>query len=102
MRNAWRWLGGMLATTAALAAAADPGVTATTILLGQSAAFTGPAHELGIEMRAGAMAYFQAVNAPGRVNGPQTESRSRLEGQESHPAAAHPDTRVRGALLFAF
>ena len=74
MRNALRWLGGILATTAALAAAAaDPGVTATTILLGQSAAFTGPAQELGIEMRAGAMAYFQAVNAAGGVNGRKIE-----------------------------
>src|SRR5260370_39428697 len=52
----------------AMAARADPGVTPTTILIGESAAFTGPASELGTEMRAGALAYFQAINAAGGVN----------------------------------
>ncbi len=50
-------------------AVADPGVTPKSILIGQSAAFSGPAMELGTEMRAGALAYFQAINAAGGVNG---------------------------------
>src|SRR5271156_1422134 len=69
MRSAWRLLGGILVAATALAARAEPGVTATTIVLGQSAAFSGPASELGTEMRAGALAYFQAINAAGGVNG---------------------------------
>ena len=52
----------------AAAAATDPGVTPTTILIGESAAFSGPASALGNDMRAGAMAYFQAVNAAGGIN----------------------------------
>ena len=53
-----------LAIAAATTAAAQ-GVTADTIVLGQSAVFTGPAQDLGIEMRNGAMAYFNYINAQG-------------------------------------
>lgn len=45
------------------------GVTADTITLGQSASLTGPSEELGREMKAGAEAYFTAVNDAGGVNG---------------------------------
>jgi len=70
------------------AQAADPGVTPTSILIGQSAAFTGPAMELGTEMRAGALAYFQSVNAAGGINGRKIELRSLDDGYEP---AASPD-----------
>ena len=58
-----------LALGAALAAGAETGVTEGQILLGQSAVFTGPAADLGTEMRNGALAYFNHVNAQGGVNG---------------------------------
>ena len=45
------------------------GVTADTIVLGQSASLSGPLEELGREMKAGAEAYFNAVNDAGGVNG---------------------------------
>ena len=45
------------------------GVTADAITLGQSASLTGPMSELGAEMKAGAEAYFNAVNEAGGVNG---------------------------------
>jgi ABC-type branched-subunit amino acid transport system substrate-binding protein len=51
------------------AAAQTPGVTANSILLGQSAAFSGPAAQLGIEMNAGAVAYFDYINKQGGVHG---------------------------------
>jgi branched-chain amino acid transport system substrate-binding protein len=56
---------------AALAASlhAEPGVTPTSILIGQSAAFSGAASELGTEMRTGAAAYFRVINAAGGVKG---------------------------------
>ncbi len=44
------------------------GVTADTILLGQSAALSGPAEALGKEMKAGAEAYFKVVNDAGGIN----------------------------------
>ena len=39
------------------------------IVLGQSAAFTGPAAQLGIQMNAGAKIFFDSLNASGGVNG---------------------------------
>ena len=45
------------------------GVTADTITIGQSASLTGPSEELGRDMKAGADAYFNAINEAGGVNG---------------------------------
>jgi ABC-type branched-subunit amino acid transport system substrate-binding protein len=61
---------------AALAAAAlsplaafAQGVTADTILVGQTGALTGPADEIGTASKAGIEAYFNAVNAAGGIGG---------------------------------
>jgi branched-chain amino acid transport system substrate-binding protein len=51
------------------AARAEPGVTPTTIVIGQSVSLTGPTGTLGQEMQAGALAYFNHVNKHGGVNG---------------------------------
>ncbi len=45
------------------------GVTAEVITIGQSASLTGPSEELGREMKAGADAFFNAINEAGGVNG---------------------------------
>lgn len=50
-------------------ALAETGVTPAEIVLGQSAAFKGPAAGLGTEIWRGAQACFDAVNAQGGVNG---------------------------------
>jgi len=49
------------------------GVTADKILLGQSAVFSGPAAQLGIQMRNGIKAYLDAVNERGGVHGRKLE-----------------------------
>ncbi|HKW36783.1 MAG TPA: ABC transporter substrate-binding protein [Burkholderiales bacterium] len=59
------------------------GVTSKTILLGQSAAFSGPAAKLGIEMNAGTKAYFDHVNAQGGVFGRRIELKTRDDRYES-------------------
>jgi ABC-type branched-subunit amino acid transport system substrate-binding protein len=102
MGNTSRWLGGILAGAFALAANADPGVTSTSILIGQSAAFTGPASELGTEMRAGAMAYLQAVNAAGGVNGRKIELRSLDDGYEGDRAAANTKKLIEEGVFLLF
>ena len=102
MGNAWRWLGGIVATVVALSVGAEPGVTATTILIGQSAAFTGPASELGTEMRAGAAAYFQAINAAGGVNGRKIEMRSLDDGYEGDRAAANTKKLIDDGVFLLF
>ena len=65
-----------IALSAAIAVAAffaqlthAQGVTADTITIGQSASLTGPSAELGVEMKAGADAYFSAINEAGGING---------------------------------
>jgi branched-chain amino acid transport system substrate-binding protein len=55
--------------TGTVHAQASTGVTDTEVVLGQSAALSGPAATLGVEMRDGALAYFDAVNARGGING---------------------------------
>ena len=45
------------------------GVTADSISIGQSGALTGPADEIGKDMKAGAEAYFNAVNQGGGIAG---------------------------------
>jgi len=60
-----------------------PGVTPKTIVLGQSAAFTGPAAQLGIQMNAGTKAYFDHVNARGGVFGRKIELKTRDDRYEA-------------------
>jgi len=51
------------------AAHAAPGVSAESIVIGQSAAFSGSAAPLGVAMRDGANLYFDEVNRAGGVHG---------------------------------
>ena len=55
------------------ASAAENGVTNDKIVLGQAAVFTGPAAQLGIQMRNGIKAYFDQVNEKGGVHGRKLE-----------------------------
>lgn len=77
------------------------GLTAGTIVIGQSAATSGPASELGTEMRAGALAYFNAVNARGGVNGRRIELRTLDDGYEPDRAAANTRRFVERDEVFA-
>ena len=49
------------------------GITDDSVLFGQSAAFTGPSQELGLEMRLGIQAAFHEQNQAGGVHGRQLE-----------------------------
>ena len=68
------------------------GITPNSILIGQSAAFTGPAAQLGIQMRDGAKLWFDYVNAQGGINGRKIELRSRDDKYESKVAAENTKT----------
>ena len=65
------------------------GVTADTIIIGQSAVLSGPAEALGREMKAGADAYFDVVNASGGINGRKIKLVSLDDGYEPDRAAAN-------------
>jgi branched-chain amino acid transport system substrate-binding protein len=89
-----------LATSAACAQAA-PGVTPDSILLGESAAFTGPAQQLGIQMRDGMMLWFNHVNAQGGVHGRTIRLTSRDDGYESDRAAENTRKLIETDKVFA-
>ncbi len=59
------------------------------ILLGQSAPFTGPAAQLGIQFYLGAKLYFDATNAKGGVNGKTIELLKLDDGYEPERSAAN-------------
>ncbi len=89
-RLCWALFSAML-PTAVLA----QGVTATTITLGQSAALTGNAAALGIEMKLGAEAYFESVNKKGGVNGRMIKLVTLDDGYEPERAKANTQKLIQ-------
>lgn len=68
---------------------AAPGVFEDRILFGQSAAFEGPAQELGRSMQAGILAAFKEINDQGGVHGRRLELRSLNDSYEPDKAIAN-------------
>lgn len=64
------------------------------IVLGQSAAFSGPAAYLGTQMNRGAKVFFDAVNAAGGVNGSTIELRTLDDGYEPERCKANTERFV--------
>ena len=100
---------GLLASAAlaivAAPAIAQDGVTDKMIVIGQSAAFTGPAAQLGIQMRSGAKLWIDHVNAAGGIHGRQIDLRTRDDKYESTLAAENTRkfiTEDRVFALFAY
>ena len=79
----------------------DPGVTDDRILFGQSAAFTGPAQELGAGMRLGIRAAFDEVNRQGGVNGRRLELMSVDDEYEPEMAIANTIHLINEEEVFA-
>jgi branched-chain amino acid transport system substrate-binding protein len=66
---------------------AQQGVSEREITIGQFAALTGPAAQLGLRMQEGIKAQFDAVNKAGGINGRQIKLVSRDDGYEPEKAA---------------
>ena len=81
--------------------AAVPGVTATSIRFGQSAAFSGPAQELGRNMRLGIEAAFHEANRGGGVHGRSLELVSRDDAYEPEAAIANTVHLIEVDQVFA-
>ncbi len=73
---------------------AENGVTDKEIVVGQFAALSGPAAQLGVRLNVGIQAYFKAVNDQGGVNGRTLRLLTRDDGYEPDRAVA----AVRGLL----
>ena len=84
-----------------LQAAPVPGVSATRIRFGQSAAFSGPAQELGRNMRLGIEAAFREVNERGGVHGRRLDLISRDDAYEPEAAIANTFHLIETERVFA-
>ena len=78
-----------------------PGVTPDKILIGQAAVFSGPAAQLGIQMRNGVKAYFDLVNEKGGVNGRKLELISEDDRYEASVAPAASKKLIEQHKVFA-
>lgn len=65
------------------------GVEDSRIVLGQSAPFSGPANQLGLQFHLGAQLHFEAVNAKGGVNGRRIELQRSDDGYEPERCATN-------------
>lgn len=81
--------------------AAAQGVTPDKIILGQAAVFTGPAAQLGIQMRNGIKAYFDYVNERGGVHGRKLELVTEDDRYEQPAAPAASKKLIEEHKVFA-
>jgi branched-chain amino acid transport system substrate-binding protein len=82
----WGALAGLAGGTVSSSARAETGVTERQVLVGEFAAFSGPAAQLGERLKVGIEACFNSVNARGGVNGRQLKLVSRDDGYEPDKA----------------
>ncbi len=78
-----------------------PGVTAKSILLGQSAAFSGPAAQLGIQMNIGTKAYLDHINAQRGVYGRKIALKTRDDRYEANLCADATTKLIEEDKVFA-
>ena len=79
----------------------ETGVSDQRILFGQSAAFSGPAQELGINMRKGILAAFKEANDDGGVHGRMVELTSRDDAYEPEAAIDNTTSLIKEEGIFA-
>jgi branched-chain amino acid transport system substrate-binding protein len=99
-RHALRQLAGAAAATVALPLWAQS--SGKNIVLGQSAAFSGPAAQLGEQFKRGALLYFDRLNAKGGVNGRTIELKSIDDGYEPDRCKANTDKLIKDGVFALF
>lgn len=92
---------GLLLAGAALAAAAEDGVTDTSILIGQTIGLTGTLAGPVKEMNEGSNAYFASINRQGGVNGRKIELRILDDKYLPELSAANAETLIKKDHVFA-
>ncbi len=78
-----------------------PGVSSQRVLFGQSAAFSGPASELGVNMKQGILAAFDEANRQGGVHGRLLELVSLDDAYEPEAAIANTIRLIDEEEVFA-
>lgn len=82
-------------------AAAEPGITDSSITLGMSAPLSGPNGAYGVEMREVINAYFAQVNKNGGVNGRKLVLEALDDGYETDRTVANTRTLINDKQAFA-
>lgn len=90
-----------LILSAGIDARADTGVNDKEILVGQFAAMSGPAAQLGQRLNAGIQAYFKAVNEQGGIHGRTLRLLTRDDGYEPDRAVAAVKGLIEQDQVFA-
>ena len=72
------------------------------IVLGQSAAFSGPAAQLGVQMNRGAAIFFERLNASGGIGGRQVELRTLDDGYEPDRCKANTEALIKDDVFALF
>lgn len=78
-----------------------PQPLSTPIVLGQSCVLRGPAQNLGLEMRAGLLAAFSAINDAGGIHGREIILLSRDDGYEPDEAVRNTKALIHDDQVFA-
>ena len=89
-------------STAVLALPGLVSAQARTIVLGQSAAFSGPAAQLGEQFKRGALLYFNGLNARGGVQGRSIELKSVDDGYEPDRCKANTERLIKDEVFALF
>ena len=84
-----------------VASTSVPGVTEESVVFGQSAAFSGPAQELGSNMRLGIEAAFHERNLSGGVHGRQLALSSLDDAYEPEAAVSNTTALIESGDVFA-
>jgi branched-chain amino acid transport system substrate-binding protein len=87
---------------AAIAAPLWAQSSAKSIVLGQSAAFSGPAAQLGEQFKRGALLFFDRLNTKGGVNGRTIELKSLDDGYEPDRCKANTDKFIKDGVFALF
>lgn len=91
----------LLLLAGAFSCYAEDGVTQNEIVIGMSNALSGPAAGLGTQLKAGASAYLDKVNAEGGVNGRKIRLISYDDGYEPEKTAAMTRKLIEQDKVFA-
>jgi ABC-type branched-subunit amino acid transport system substrate-binding protein len=94
-------LGCVLSCLSMVTTAHAQGVTPKRILIGQSVPLSGANAELGKDIREGALAYFQKLNAEGGVHGRQIELISLDDGNDVKRSAENTRVLMEEQRVFA-
>jgi ABC-type branched-subunit amino acid transport system substrate-binding protein len=104
MKTDTKWSAGtavLLIATLSTAAFAQEGITSSQILFGQVCALSGPAKDLGQELKAGADAYFAFVNSQGGVHGRKIKMITLDDGYEPQRTIAATKQLIEQEKVFA-